>query len=113
MANPVLQFGCSSMVLILGLTVALSTRAQTLGDVAKGREYAQSVCAACHNVLPGGKTSPIAAATPFQAIADTSGMTGTALTVFFRTPHKSMPNLIIAGDNADNIIAYILSLKDN
>ena len=34
-----------------------------------------------------------------------------ALIVFFRTPHKNMPNLVIQGDEADDIIAYILSLK--
>ena len=34
-----------------------------------------------------------------------------ALTVALRTSHRSMPNLIIKGRNAQNIIAYILSLK--
>jgi hypothetical protein len=29
-----------------------------------------------------------------------------------QTSHKKMPNLVIKGDNVQNIIAYILSLKD-
>ena len=28
-----------------------------------------------------------------------------------QTSHKEMPNLVIKGDDAQNIIAYILSLK--
>ena len=88
-----------------------SAEAATLGDPKAGKHYAQIQCASCHSVVPSGNTSPVDAATPFQAIADTSGMTRTALIVFFRAPHRTMPNLIIRGDDADNIIAYILSLK--
>ena len=55
--------------------------------------------------------SPVDAATPFQVIANTGGMTRTALYVFFRTPHTTMPNLVVQGDDLDNVIAYILSLK--
>jgi hypothetical protein len=38
-------------------------------------------------------------------------MTGAALTVALQTSHRSMPNVIIKGRDAQNIIAYILSLK--
>jgi len=31
--------------------------------------------------------------------------------VFFQTSHRSMPNLIIAPDQADDLVNYILSLK--
>ena len=37
--------------------------------------------------------------------------TALALNVFLRSNHRTMPNLIIAPDDADRIIAYILSLK--
>jgi hypothetical protein len=39
-------------------------------------------------------------------------MTGLALAVFLRTPHRNMPNLIISDRDRDNVIAYILSLRD-
>ncbi len=39
-------------------------------------------------------------------------MTSAALTVALQTPHRMMPNLVIKGDDALNIIAYILSLKE-
>jgi hypothetical protein len=38
-------------------------------------------------------------------------MTATALMVALRTSHQSMPNIIVHGRDAENIIAYILSLK--
>jgi hypothetical protein len=39
-------------------------------------------------------------------------MTAMALTVWFHTSHPTMPNIIIHGEDLDNIIAYILSLRD-
>ena len=87
--------------------------AATLGDPKAGQAYAQTHCASCHSIVPNGNTSPVDEATPFQKIADTGGMTRTALFVFFRSPHPTMPNLIVQGDDADNIIAYILSLKSS
>ncbi len=96
---------------ILFCLATVPAEAATLGNPKSGRLYAQAQCASCHSIVPSGNTSPVGAATPFQAIADTSGMTRTALFVFFRSPHPTMPNLIIRGDDVDNIIAYILSLK--
>jgi hypothetical protein len=53
-----------------------------------------------------------ATAPTFRAIANTPGMTALALNVFLRTPHRSMPNLVISDGDRDNVIAYILSLRD-
>lgn len=98
----------TAIALLLPLTPAF---AETGGDVAKGLAYASAQCASCHSVLPLQTVSPVAGAPPFKAIADTRGMTETALVVWFRTPHPTMPNLIIAGEDMDNVIAYIISLK--
>jgi len=38
-------------------------------------------------------------------------MTAMALNVFFQTPHRTMPNLILESDQKNDIIAYIMSLK--
>lgn len=85
--------------------------AAEIGDIQAGERFATETCASCHAIKPGAKISPVAEATTFQAIADAPGMNRRALIVFFRTPHKEMPNLVIQGDEADDIIAYILSLK--
>jgi len=38
-------------------------------------------------------------------------MTALALLVWLRTSHPSMPNIILMPETADDIIAYILSLR--
>jgi mono/diheme cytochrome c family protein len=87
-----------------------SAAAQEVGDPREGLAFAQKVCAECHGVAPG-QLVPAAAPT-FRAIANTPGMTALALTVFLRTPHRNMPNLVISDSDRDNVIAYILSLRD-
>lgn len=90
---------------------ALPLAAETGGNAAEGFAYASARCANCHSVLPMQTVSPVPGAPAFKAIADTRGMTETALAVWFRTPHPTMPNLIIQGEDMDNVIAYIVSLK--
>ena len=67
-------------------------------------------CAQCHGVdRKAQSTNPAAPA--FEDVANVPGMTATALMVALRTSHQSMPNIIVQGRDAENIIAYILSLK--
>ena len=86
--------------------------AEDTGDARKGLSYAQKVCSRCHNVLRSDAPSPNTRATPFKKVANTPGMTVTALTVWSRTTHPTMPNLVIEPTDMDNLIAYILSLRD-
>jgi mono/diheme cytochrome c family protein len=85
--------------------------AQEMGDAKAGFGYAGQVCAECHAVRADESKSPHAQAPSFQTVADTSGMTGMALRVWFQTAHRSMPSLVLSKENSDNVIAYILSLK--
>ncbi len=85
--------------------------ADELGNPKLGESYAQANCAGCHAVLYGETESPNPDAPAFKAVADTPGMTRTALSVFLQSPHPTMPNLIVPAEDADNLIAYILSLK--
>jgi tetratricopeptide (TPR) repeat protein len=82
------------------------------GDAGKGLTYAQRICSECHNVLRSDAASPHRQAPAFKKIANTPGMTVTALTVWSRTTHPTMPNLIIDPNDMDDLIAYILSLRD-
>lgn len=97
----------------LALTVAGAGvgDAQELGNAARGRVLAGDLCADCHLTEPGAGKSPSAAAPPFAEVAKTRGMTAMALTVWLRTSHPSMPNIMLRPDTADDIIAYILSLR--
>lgn len=95
-------------LILLGTAAA---RGEEPGDAVAGRAYAEAVCARCHAVLPNETASPASDATPFETIANTSGMTGTALAVWLQTSHPTMPNLVLKKDDIHNVIAYILSLK--
>jgi mono/diheme cytochrome c family protein len=84
---------------------------QQIGTVEDGRALARQVCASCHAIDKGEQLSPQPFAPTFQTIADTPGMTPTALSIFLKTPHATMPNLVLSDDELGNVITYILSLK--
>lgn len=81
-----------------------------LGNAAAGLEYAQKVCSDCHAVERD--TAALFSQVPsFQEVADTEGMTPRALVVWLTTSHPNMPDIIIAPDDMDNVVAYIMSLR--
>jgi mono/diheme cytochrome c family protein len=91
--------------------VALRAFAQD-ADVAAGHDLARRVCVACHVVDGERPSRPLIAGAPaFRDIANTSGMTATALHVFLTTWHPKMPNLILKPEEMRGAIAYILSLR--
>ena len=49
----------------------------------------------------------------FRSIADTPGMTATALRVFLTSSHPKMPNLILTPEEITDVTAYILSLREH
>ena len=89
-----------------------TTEAADGGDVRKGFAYAEKRCASCHNLLNNAEPSPNRQATPLKAVANTPGMSVIALTVWSVTSHPTMPNLVIDPADLDDVIAYILSLRD-
>jgi mono/diheme cytochrome c family protein len=91
--------------------LAIAAFAQQSGDAAKGRAYAQSICAECHGVLPSDTTSRVQGVATFNTIANTPGMTDRALVVWLRTSHSNMPNLIVSGEDTVNLVAYFDSLR--
>jgi mono/diheme cytochrome c family protein len=78
---------------------------------AAGATYAKQYCAKCH-AIADEDASPEHAAPRFKDVANTSGMTATALTVWLQTSHPTMPNIILEPNDMSNVVAYILSLKD-
>jgi len=111
------------LLLVLNLAMVLSVlavaEAQDVGDVPMGEigdpqvgfDYAHATCAACHAISE--EKSPVATAPRFKDVANTPGMTPTALMVWLQNAqHPTMPNLMIRGQELRNVAAYILSLKD-
>lgn len=78
-----------------------------------GQRLAEAWCKECHAI--GAATTPerIDGPPDFTAIANRTSTTALALKVFFQTNHRSMPNIIIAPDQADDLASYILSLRRN
>lgn len=83
---------------------------QDVGDPESGEMLANEICADCHSVEPGRAVSPVVEAPSFQAISNKPEISELALTVFFQTPHPSMPNLILPSEDVRDLVAYILSL---
>ncbi len=77
----------------------------------RGRAIAETSCAECHAVGAGAAASPNEDAPTFQSLADRPDMTRTALAVLLRTPHRSMPNLIVPAEDIDDLAAYLASLR--
>lgn len=82
------------------------------GRVSEGRAISEKVCAACHVVNKNRIFDPAVGAPPFSTIAANPAYTELALRVFFQTPHKQMPNLILSDQEQADVIAYIHSLGD-
>ena len=101
-----------SIIACLSFVLAPSSvSAVELGNAAQGLSYARTACATCHLVENDGPYSPNPDAPTFKDIANTPGMTGTAINVWLQTSHPTMPDLIIPQDDTDNLIAYITSLR--
>ena len=98
-------------LLLAEAATSYASRAQEAGDPAMGLNYARQVCAGCHAVKKGEGFSPNPLAPSFEHIANTPGMTGISLAVMLRSVHENMPKYVLAPNERDNIIAYILSLK--
>lgn len=80
------------------------------GDAVRGATVALQVCAACHAVRRGD-ASTYPQAPPFTVIAETKGMSPTALAVALLSPHRAMPNIMLDPQERADVIAYILTLK--
>jgi mono/diheme cytochrome c family protein len=99
----------SLLIPVVTLAVVIDAKAEQVGDPQAGFEYAKQVCASCHGISE--EPSPLPQATRFREIADTPGMTGTALAVWLQSSHPTMPNIVVEEQDMLNVIAYILDLK--
>lgn len=89
-------------------------RCATLSEdsAAAGHRLAGAWCKECH-AIEATPMRQATAAPDFADIASRPSTTALSLKVFLRTSHPSMPNIIIAPDQADDLVNYILSLKRN
>src|ERR1700730_4827083 len=77
-----------------------------------GRHLAETVCSACHKIEAYSQgPGPNPNAPNFVDISLMPSMSELAIKVFLRSPHPSMPNIILSSEEIDSIAAYIKSLN--
>jgi len=103
------QHGSFSLILTVGLALSTAALAQS-GERAAGRRLATELCGDCHQVRPPFPSFYRHPPT-FEEIAKLPSTTRLSLKVFLQSNHTIMPNFIISRSDADDIIAYIVSLK--
>jgi hypothetical protein len=83
------------------------------GNPQAGHDFAVGTCTPCHVVSPDQK-SPFrfADAPDFRAIANVPGTTAIRLNIWLTNPHPTMPKLVLYAQEAADVIAYILSLRE-
>ncbi|MDW8315233.1 MAG: cytochrome c [Rhodovarius sp.] len=101
-----------SAAFVLLLALAGPAAAQPFGDAESGRRLAETWCSACHMIGPRA-SGPVNDAVPsFPAIAAMPSTTDMSLRVFLTATHSRMPNMQLSRAEADDLITYILSLRD-
>lgn len=97
--------------LLLPAGAALAQGAARQERLDHGRRVAETWCANCHVVAPGARGPAGDAAPPFPAIARMPSTTEMSLRVFLQTPHPSMPDYRLTGEELDAVTAYILAQR--
>ncbi|MBX6745690.1 MAG: cytochrome c [Acetobacteraceae bacterium] len=104
--------GLLALAAVAALAGGKPTFAQQVGDLAAGRRLAETWCSNCHVIGPN-VTGPGSDAVPtFPNIARMPSTTAMSLRVFLQTPHARMPDIQMSREQVDDVIAYILSLRD-
>ena len=83
-----------------------------VADPKQGRILAENVCMACHRIEAGETNAgPMPDAPSFSAIAKMPSVTALSITVFLRSPHVRMPDIILEPNEIAAVAVYILSLS--
>jgi mono/diheme cytochrome c family protein len=96
--------------LTAGLPLLLMPAAGSQAELAAGKLLADKWCAECHGVRPNRLGLNLSAPT-FSDLADEPSITEYSLRALLRSPHETMPQIILTPDQTDDIVGYILSLK--
>ena len=106
------------IVAVFALAALLLVRLHNAGgatlasnSASAGHRLAEGWCKDCHAIDAASAAGRANGPPDFTAIANRASTTALSLKVFFQTTHRSMPNLIIAPDQADDLASYILSLR--
>jgi mono/diheme cytochrome c family protein len=114
-----MAFG-SKMVFAFAVAVFEASDADGQPAVTAGRDLSVQICAACHDVGAPQPFAPVLQppAPPFRTIANRPGTAAESLRKFVMNPHGDqrpvsvrMPNQLLLPEQADDVVAYIMSLR--
>ncbi len=99
------------LIVATGMTLSSAALAQkATGSVDAGRRFAEIWCSGCHAVeLRATRSGGIAP--DFPTIASRRATTARSLRVYLGKPHDKMPNFVLDNEDADDVIAFLMSLK--
>jgi mono/diheme cytochrome c family protein len=94
------------------LLAAAPARSQGLtGDAVAGRALALQTCATCHAVADRQAQPAMDGVPAFATLARDPAVTEPRLRAFLQNPHGQMPNLALSRREIDDVVSYILSLR--
>lgn len=102
--------GLAMLAVLMGAALPAAAQVEP-GDPGAGRRLAETWCANCHRIAPGGPGPSTDVAPTFQAIARMASTTSMSLRVFLQTPHANMPDYRLTREQLDDIVAYVLTLR--
>jgi mono/diheme cytochrome c family protein len=97
-------------VALAGPFAAPAVHAQALGTE-RGRALAQEWCARCHAVSASQERPGESDVPSFRRLAADRRWTHAALVRMMTVPHVNMPPPVLTGAEAEEVTAYILSLR--
>jgi mono/diheme cytochrome c family protein len=102
----------AAVAAIFLLIIAPYAVAQEAGDISEGHRLAEKWCVSCHVIAPDSRSGTSNGAPTFTSVARMKSATPMSLRVFLQTPHSRMPDLHLSREEIDDLVAYILSLRD-
>jgi len=94
--------------LVVALALFGNVAAASAQNVENGRHLSERWCAECHAITPApGKSKALS----FAAIAAKEKITAEMIASFLRLPHATMPNVPLRGNDAQDIAAFVMSMK--
>lgn len=98
--------------LALLLLVAVGADARLRLDLDLGHAIARAWCASCHAVEAGQRVGPFSGIPSFTEIAARPSTTAASLRASLATSHRDMPDVKLKPEEIDEVVDYILRLKD-
>jgi mono/diheme cytochrome c family protein len=83
------------------------------GSPAYGRESAVDLCGDCHLVSPDQSPDGMRPGPNLMQRVRAPEITELALRSYLRSSHPVMPNIMLTQEQADDIIAYLMTFKES